>query len=61
MQSHSYANDLVQESTGKNRRALYEKNDSLRIDAVRKKMREYRSIITEIQKYLILCLFRNLS
>lgn len=24
-------------------------------------MREYRSIITEIQKYLILCLFRSLS
>ena len=33
----SYINDLVQQSTGKNRRALYEKNDSLRIDAVRKK------------------------
>ncbi len=24
-------------------------------------MREYRSIITEIQKYLILCLFRSLN
>ena len=33
----SYINDLVQQSTGKNRRVLYEKNDSLRIDAVRKK------------------------
>ena len=33
----SYINDLVQQSTGKNRRALCEKNDSLRIDAVRKK------------------------
>lgn len=33
----SYINDLVQQSTGKNRRALYEKNYSLRIDAVRKK------------------------
>lgn len=33
----SYINDLVQQLTGQNRRAICEKNDSLRIDAVRKK------------------------
>lgn len=31
MQSHSYANDLVQQSTSKNRRALYEKMTALEL------------------------------